>query len=176
MKLTKFSTLEEARVWLERNKFDDTNCPCCFQKYRVYKRTIGSSTALSLIIAYRLKGTRDYVHVKDIAKEMLMRYGVNVTGGGDFAKLKSWRLIEECPVEHEDKKNSGYWRVTERGEQFVLRKIRLRKYALILTTNLLGFDGDFVSIQDCLRERFSYQELMKVVLRPRLKVLKGNKS
>lgn len=162
MGFSRDTTLREIQQYLEHGKHSpDTFCPACSQKYQVYRRNISSSIAIMLITAYRLGGTEKFVHVKRLSKILLLEFGINCTGGGDFAALRRWKLIEERPLRHdEDKKNSGWWRVTERGERFVLGKIRLKKYAIILKSRFLGLEGDFVSIKDCLKKKFSYRELL----------------
>lgn len=141
--------LEEAKDWLRERVYEGARCPCCNQFAKVYKRRIYSSMALSLIKLYRYQDD-DFKHIKEIEQR------------GDFTKLVHWGLVHEKTKEinDDDKKTSGYWRITEFGKQFVEKKVSVRTYIKLYDSLFLGFEGDEVYINDCLGKKFSYEELM----------------
>lgn len=131
------------------------NCPCCGQLVKIYKRIIYSSMAYDLTFLYKLSkknNNTEYFHVKDFCKK---------TRGGDNAKMVFWGLIEELPNTDDAKKNSGYWRITKKGKDFVENKISIQKAILCYNSEFLGFaDDGYVNIKSCLGKKFNYSELM----------------
>jgi hypothetical protein len=112
--------------------------------------------AAALIALYRKAGDGRWVH----KKELPMLGGAS--GCGDFAKLSYWDLIEEkAKNDLDDKKNSGWWRITDKGRLFVENKHLITEYVLIYDSRVVGFDGDQIRITDTLGDKFSYTELME---------------
>jgi len=161
---TMFTTLAQARFnfkdsieeAIEQSSKDPVVCPCCKHRHKVYKRTIDFSTALTLAYMYKAGGLVA-VHVSKVQR----KYG-NINSGGYFAQLRFWGLIEESK-NHDIKggRQSGYWRVTEKGEQFVKGIIIIPKYVHVLRNECLGHSGDLISIVDCLPEDFDYKTMME---------------
>jgi hypothetical protein len=82
--------------------------------------------------------------------------------GGDATKSVYWKLIEEDNGTRDDgSSRSGWWRVTDRGRDFVRNLIGIPKYARIYDGHLLGFEGEDVRITDALGTKFDYNELMQ---------------
>ena len=122
---------------------ESSTCPCCDQFVKLYRRKLNSGMAHSLVSLWK-QARQYYVHVPSTMGK----------SDGDIAKLRYWELIESHPEQ------SGYWRVTELGEQFVTGQITVPSHVLLYNNRFLGLDGDSVSIEDCLGEKFSYAELM----------------
>jgi hypothetical protein len=80
--------------------------------------------------------------------------------GGEMAKLRYWRLLEEYAGLRDDGSHTGQWRVTRKGAVFVKSLIKVPKYALIYRGKLQGFGGDEIDIEDALNNKFNYTELM----------------
>lgn len=114
--------------------------------------------AAALIYLYRHFDHEQFVHKSELVKAK----GLATTfGGGDFAKLAYWGLVEEKQLqESADKRTSGYWRITTEGIKFVERKTKIKSHVKIYDSRFFGFSGEDVSIEDCLGEKFSYAELM----------------
>lgn len=128
-------------------------CPECGQTVKLYRRNLYAKPAYQLILLYRLnRDNFNFHHIKTT--------GNPAAGGGDFAKLRFWGLIEEYVNDDPTKRTSGYWRITDKGRQFVQRKITVSKYVLIYNKEFYGFQGAQVFIDDCLGKRFNYTELM----------------
>lgn len=130
-------------------------CPACTQLAKIYKRTIHATMARVLILMHRHGGDAEgWIQVPTLLTEHKIRLG-------DESKLACWDLIERFEGVREDgSKNVGIWRVTDKGRAFVRAEIVLPKYAHLYDGRVLGHSGDFVSIGDCLGDRFDYAELM----------------
>lgn len=150
--------MSDAKNKLARELDRGTHCPCCGQYAKRYKRRIHYTMAKLLIHFYRVNQDQQFMHYTDI----IAATGVDEFRGGDFTKLQLWGLIIEKPkAEDEDKKASGYWKITDKGCAFVEGKVEVPMHAYIYNNRVRGFSDDkFVSIKDCLGKKFSYSELM----------------
>ena len=149
-----FDQLQRKEFMQRLKDGDKGNCPCCQRYAQVYKRRIYDSIARQLIRLYTLGGDKDYVN----AVHLILK-GSHSTQ--DFQKAKYFDLIERRPLSEDDLgKTSGWWRLTERGVQFVQGKLAIPHIALVFDDNVLGFEGNPVTIKDCLDEHFSYERLM----------------
>lgn len=113
-----------------------TECPCCGRYAKVYRRSITLSQVKFLARLYNIARKRDPanptgVWVKTGIPEAGREKETLATRGGDYAKLRwaPWSLIEEREGERPDgSARVGYWRITERGIEFLLGAVRLPKY------------------------------------------------
>ena len=147
-------TIKEAKEYLKDNFEKGCSCPTCNQFVKLYKRKLGSPQTKALILLYHMnkKNNDEWVHVRDITRDL------NVTS--DFSKNVYWKLIEEKPLSGEDKKTSGFWRITDKGKAFVERRIKLKSHVLIYNAKIIGFSENYTDIISSLGKRFSYRELM----------------
>ena len=147
-------TIADAQKYIVDNGEDGVVCPCCNRRIQIYKRYITSAMAAGLIRIYFVSGRKsgDFYHINDFD-------GYKV---GDFAKLRHWLLIEGGTNDDITKKNSGFWKITERGVDFVERKIVLPKHLKFCKGEYLGVvdQNNLVGIKDCLRNKFNYNDLM----------------
>ena len=149
------NTIIEAKRHLRENFNTGTDCPCCGQFVKLYKRKLAATPSRMLIRLYSLLD--GWNHVSEIVK------GISSTGSNDFSKLAYWKLIEEKGnLNNDGKKNSGYWKITKKGRDFVENKIRIPSYVLIYNTKCYGFSDDETTIIGALGEKFSYNELMNI--------------
>ena len=148
------NTLIEAKRHLRENFNTGTDCPCCGQFVKLYKRKLGSSQSRSLILLYSLNQKSEWIHSREITKK------INITG--DFAKLVYWNLILEKPKSKEDKRSSGFWKLTQRGKDFVLGNIKIPSHVFIYNASLQGFSNEQIFIHSALGKKFSYNELMNI--------------
>lgn len=150
-------SLQEAIVWLREHYRDEgARCPCCKQIAREYKRTIHAAMAQKLIQFWRTYGTA----WGERTPLMLRGREGAADGGGDFAKLRYWQLVEESDEERPDGGRAGWWRVTQLGDQFVQNKLAVHRYAYVFDGKLRRLEGPLYSIERCLGKRFNYNELM----------------
>jgi hypothetical protein len=145
-------TLDEARAQL-RVKIANggTRCPCCDQFAKIYRRPINVGMAISLIRMYR-RGGLEWQHIPTTIPARSREEG----------KLAYWGLLKEATESREDGGRAGYWRVTVKGEAFIIKGLRVPKYAHIYDGRCLRLEADeIVSIRDCLGKKFDLEELMR---------------
>lgn len=145
-------TIKEVKEHLRENFENGTECPCCGQFVKLYKRKFGSVMARTLIRLNRMP--HHYNHVKDIVQ------GISDTGTNDFSKMKYWGLIEEQSNDDNGKKNSGYWAITQKGEEFVNMRLEIPSHAFVYNSTLQGFSNGYTNIIQALGNKFNYKELM----------------
>jgi hypothetical protein len=147
------STLTKAQREIDAHIWEDgIACPCCGQFCKVYRRRLNAGQAQALILMWRTAG-RDWVHVPTLASR----------SGGDPGKMRHWGLIEEAAGRREDGGRRGSWRITERGQAFVLGELTVPQYVSIFDNRVLGHDGPNIGIREALGGRFNYDELMRGV-------------
>ena len=158
--ITNDSTITEGKEYLRQNWEKGTKCPCCNQFVKLYRRKLNSGMSYGLIQIYKI-GME--INFKDnwmkVADELVKRQ-LN-PANLDYSKLHYWGLLEQKPNEDDKtKRDSGYWKITERGKKFIRNEIKLQKYVYIYNGKIQDFDGDMVGIKDCLGNNFNYVELM----------------
>ena len=67
-------------------------------------------------------------------------------------------------TEDADKKNSGYWKITQKGIDFVNNKIQVPSHVHIYNGKVLGFADTTTNIIKSLGTKFSFYELMNDVV------------
>lgn len=152
------ATLQGAREWLRDNYRDEgARCPACKQIVREYRRTIHAAMAEKLIQFWRTYGTMNWGERTPL---MLKGRAGAADGGGDFAKLRYWGLIEESNDERQDGGRAGWWRVTQVGALFVQNQQAVPRYAYVYDGVCRRVDGPRWNIVRCLGKHFNYNELM----------------
>lgn len=141
---------------------DPLECPTCGRKAKLYPRSLNSTMARFLIWLNRTtERTRlQWIHPNNHKEEFVKAMGR--VGGCEHSKLCYWGLVEEKPkdIHDGDKKNSGYWRITAKGQQFVRCQITVPAKAMVLFNEPISFKGKEITIIDALGKKFSYRELM----------------
>ena len=158
--------LSEAKHYVFQNRYEGVVCPCCHQFARVYVRRITSAMCRGLIALYQLNraSPAEFIHKNRIGKGL--GGGEVAFGGGDFAKLVYWGLIEEKIKDEADKaagRTSGYWRITDMGNRFVENIATVPETVSLYSGKIVDISEDRVSIVQALRNKFNYEELMKEV-------------
>jgi len=143
-------TIKEAKQYLDDNHDKGIGCPCCNQFVKMYKRKLGSAQSRALIIVYN--NPSEWMHVSDINKQ------INIAG--DFAKLQHWGLIVQKPNKNIMKKSSGLWKLTKKGNDFIVGGITIPSHIHILNNEVMGFSDTHTSIIESLGKHFDYKELM----------------
>lgn len=160
MDLTDQATIAEARQYILDNRQTGCRCPVCSANVEIYRRTIHANMAAVLCEMRRYEKTTgaDVMHVVKLpGVQRLPR-----SAASDFSKARWWGLIEQMEGTRDDgSPRNGFWRLTPKGRKFVERKERVVKYALEFKSEPMGFAGEMVSIDDCLGDRFRYEDLFK---------------
>jgi hypothetical protein len=160
--LKTINTIREARAFLKAHWWDGLSCPCCKQFVKLYKRQIYASLAKGLITLYKINHDgKTWVHVPSEFNKRSMSDSM-----GDFAKAKAWGLVDEKANEDDpEKTNSGYWRINQKGIDYIFNKITIPKYIVFynqkayLKMKVPGKNPE-VNIIDALGKKFSYIDLM----------------
>lgn len=126
-------------------------CPLCGGHAQVYRWSLYGSACVLLIRMYQVGGTTDWVESKTV-KLRGQQAGAS--------ELKYWGLVENETERRPDGGRSGWWRVTDLGEEFVLKKITLPKYVDVYNGNSSWAYGPEVWITDCLGRKFDYDKMM----------------
>lgn len=151
--------LQLAKDGVDKNLDKGSECPCCSQFAKRYKRALNSSMAAMLIAVYQNSG-KEYVHVNKLLAT-IPRFNANF-GGGDFTKLVHWGLTEQKIGERDDGcKHNGFWRVTEKGEAFIRQDILVASHIYLYNRNFQGYGQESTSILKALGKKFNYNELME---------------
>ena len=148
------TTLTNAKQYLRNNWEKGVTCVCCGQRVQLYHRKLNSGMALTLI---RICNETTNGTVWIPVKEFLRQKGFK--NNHDWTLLKYWGLLEE-KGETEDGASSGYWRITNKGIDFVLNKIRVAKRIDIYNQKLYGHSEESTNIIESLGNKFSYSELV----------------
>ena len=130
-----------------------SKCRHCGANSKVYAYKIGSYARVLIWMAFN---DRDggYLHIPTSGA---------INGGGDYAKLRYWGLIEKSPKNPDpSKRSSGLWLLTTTGRDFALNKTTVNSicYYSHPPGEVLGFEPDQVSIIDALGKHFDYETLM----------------
>lgn len=148
-------TIKDGIEYINLNKEKGVKCPCCEQLAKEYKYKLNKGMAIVLINWY--KTGKEWVHpIKDLK-----------TINGDYAKLRFWGLVEESyDRPEEDKKATGYWRITQKGKEFVNNRLTVQEKARIYDNRFFGLIGKEINIKQALGNKFNYSELMGDYLEP----------
>lgn len=159
--LTENNTIREAKIHLNQHLDHGVVCPACEQLCKRYSRKLTSSMAYGLLIIYSLTNNREnqWIHIEDEFKKLT---DIPSSIRGDLPKLRYWNLLEKQEYTKDDgNPNSGFYRITKAGEDFINGLTSVRKYAKIYNNQFYGFEGGFIKIQEALGAKFYYEELMK---------------
>jgi hypothetical protein len=135
-------------IWKHRDK--GVVCPGCAQYAKLYKRKINAGMVKSLRAMYSRGGTTGWVTVPEATDRRSREEG----------KLAYWDLITEYPGGRPDGGRAGYWRVTEKGRQFLFDEITVPKYAEVYAGVVLRHYGVPVNVRTALTTKFNYDDLM----------------
>jgi len=144
-------TIQEAKEFLKENYQKGCQCPACGQHVKLYKRKLNSGMARVLIEVYKKRDLTS-IHVKDHLRKNKLK------NNHDWTLLKYWGMIENIETNGEQK-DSGYWRITLRGIQFVNLGVA-PKHILIYNKKFMGFSNEVTDIRESLGNHFDYNELM----------------
>jgi len=153
-----------------RGRRKGCRCPVCDKYVKTYKRQI---TAAMVKTLWHMKlwfeetdghHNDKWMPVEDyIAKLPLARRPLPRGASSNFSLMQHWNLITPKPGNRDDgSKRNGYWRITKKGVRFLNNKIHVEKYAVEYNGELIELSDEMVDIKYCLRQKFNYEELMKL--------------
>ncbi len=153
-------SIELARSKVMHNLPHGIMCPVCDQHCKLYKRKLNSGMVRALIQLATVQAKFDPVGVKiwvDAAKLQLR--------GGDYGKLRWWGLVEHRKLRKDEKdsgekKDSGKWRVTQLGLQFLSGEVEVPRYAFIYNNRASMMSVETTNAPSALGDKFHFGELM----------------
>ena len=148
-------TLKDARDYVNANRVEGVHCPCCGQMARDYRRKLNTIMARALIWLVRTSASGDeWVDIGLQAPRWFHR------GGGEFAKLAHWGLIEERLIPStRGGRTSGIWRPTDKGVSFARNEIAIASHVTLYDNHIVGISNTSITIRQALGEHFDFQEL-----------------
>lgn len=152
MKIPDFNLLKEAKQFLRANWEKGTKCPCCGQSVKLYKRKFNAGIAVFLIKLHKATKNGNFIHASEV---------LNGTKSLDYSIAVHWGLIEGDSEEVDGKRQSGMWRITEKGSQFVKNLRNIPSHIHIYNNTFVGFGEETIDIEQALGDKFDYEELMK---------------
>lgn len=151
----------DAEEWTEEEaKRKGCICPCCKGIAKYYQRHMNSAQALFLIRLHKRTEEGDC----DDAGFVLIPWGS--TGNGDYSKLRHWEFIQPKPRERQGEKNSGWWRITDAGVDFVMERSTASSCVWTYKNRLIRKATEKITIKQALAEDFDYEKLMEGGWRP----------
>lgn len=132
-------SLKEARAWMAKRfrNGEMTCCMACGQSVQQYSRSIYK----------RMVDGLEYLANNGGTKSEKLR----IEGGGDYAKLEHWGLIEKYDSDNK-------WHITFLGLQFLRGQAVIPKYVYVYNATVLGRSEDMVTVYDCTDKGYSFQE------------------
>jgi hypothetical protein len=148
-------TLQEARQLVQRNIESGIVCPCCRKYARAYSRNFNGTMAKGLIwLVQQWSIHQTWIDVPKTAPRWLVR-------SNQLPTVRWWGLAKR-PAESRNStlKHSGLWEPTQKGIDFVLKKIKIPLQARTYDGKVTDLVGKEVSIVDTLGIKFDYLQLM----------------
>ena len=148
-------TLNEARsLWGVAIEGKGGHCPCCDRFGKIYNTQISATMAKALLWMASRYG-EDWVNMPERAPRW-------VTRSNSFNKLKNWGLVVSRNTDPaNNKRSSGFWKVTPTGMQFAKGLGAIPKYAFTYNDSVLKFSTETTHIRDCFGKKFNYAEAME---------------
>lgn len=149
--------LIEARARVISNLDEGVECPCCGQWCKLYRRKFNSGMAriiIWLVKTYEDQNRKGWINVPEVAPVFVRR-------SNEVSRLCLWKLAQERDNEDPARRNSGMYRPTKKGWQFVRRRITIPSHVHVFNNEIKGWSDTHVDIVEALGEKFHYQELMR---------------
>lgn len=151
-------SLADARArWFQTTLIDGGgHCPCCDRWGKEYKRAINGTMAASIgWLAGIGQPGGEWIDVPRRAPRFVL-------ASNQLPTMAWWKMCErnDSTASEEDKKHSGYWRVTELGARWARNEVAVPRYAVTYNSTVRRLEGEMVRISDVLGERFSYADIM----------------
>lgn len=148
--------LADARALVFRSLADGIHCPCCDQFCKSYTRRINSGMARALIWLvreWRKQESTGWIHIPT-------RGTRHVLANRELARFAFWGMVEARFNDDKTKKDSGYWRPTERGVLFADGGSTEPAYVVLYDNNVREVAATRIGIREALGHAFNYDELM----------------
>lgn len=158
-------TINEIRDSMRAEWEDGTECPCCSQKVKLYKRRVNRGMAEVLVelarATLRRRVSSDHRPYLNIERELVYE-NKRLQGARDWQTLRFWGLIEPLDDGSESgRKSTGEWRITPLGLWVVANpdKPLLFEYVEVFNNRRRGVSDEKRSLKDALQRPFSWEEV-----------------
>lgn len=168
MELPPDTTIEEAHKQLWAQLHDGVVCPVCTQFCKKYSRPIraGMVMGLGVLAAFDNDNPGEWCHVESEIKER--RPSIR---GGDWCKLRFWKMIEPIPEPDSlltgpaddvvENPRNGMWRITQLGRDFLAGDTTVPERAIVFNNTCYGFSGERLDVAEIMqRGGFQYGDIM----------------
>lgn len=127
------------------------SCTCCGQLMVAYTYNFRGTFCAALVNLARIDAGGGWVHYTKFVPPQLHA----------VATIRCWGLIEEKKdVYPDDKKTSGYWRLTSAGINFVSdNSVGIPKRVIQYLGDTIAFCGPLVNYEQCKAEAFKYSDV-----------------
>lgn len=154
MKRTSPYPFESLHPDIQRLSHKGAYCPQCGHYVRQYRRSLNSNMARFLIKLYHAQSRYDRWYT---TRELYPRDNKASTDG---IMTRFWGLLEVQEAVNQAGAPVGSFKLTDAGRRFVLNSTYVMQYACIYNGECIGIEGKYVRIQDVLKKKFNYDELM----------------
>ena len=157
--MRKAKTLAEARKeYRQTIKDKGGRCPCCRRWGKIHAYQVTSTHVRGMIWMLKRFRRNEWIELSKAPKWMLRAKTMSI--------LQHWNLLERAiKQKDDDRRGSGFWRLTQTGRNFLRRHITIPKYAFIFDNTVLKFSKEHVDAVQSLGKKFSYEELMHTTYR-----------
>ena len=133
---------------------DGGYCPCCGRWGKIAPQGMTEARALALLWIDRAPKDDGWVNVQKLAPKWILR-------AKNYSLMKHWGLIESAINVAPNRRGSGKWRVTPKGQLFISESINVPSKVYLYNDEIQGWSTDRVYLRDCFGRRFSYDEVMR---------------
>ena len=170
------ATIQDGKDWLNDKILKGTDCPCCNQKVKVYKRKVTHRQAATLILLHKTFPVGTIVDVNFFVQQAQPpELALELMKGREWHKLKYWGLIEEVsdkPLEKRFRetypsskgKRVSLLRLTDRGHAFC-QGAPIFKFMYIYDDVVRGWDEHTTAtVEEALANKFEINELLAAAI------------
>lgn len=146
-------SLQEVRRYVFGNLKYGVCCPACGQHAQVRARSITKKMAewLCLLVAKATRSPGKFFHVNEVSSQ----------GGGDYAKLIKWGLLETMPNNDPAKRTSGMFRPTRLGINFARGFAEVPSHVFVFNNKVWGKKLSKIRVSDV--KRFNWASFKAAV-------------
>jgi len=170
------STIQDGKDWLNDKMLKGTDCPCCNQKVKVYKRHVTHKQAATLILLHKTFPVGTTVDINFFVQQAQPpELAMDLMKGREWHKLKYWGLLEEVDDKELVKKFRGAYpsskgkrvalhQLTDRGHAFC-NGAPIFKFMYIYDDAVKGWDEHTTAtVVEALADRFEINELLAAAI------------
>ena len=139
-----------------------TICPACRRSVKSYSIQICRADVDVLMELYTISRCtrKEWVNVNQKIKPTSRSY----------SSSRRWGLIEKYEINPNNmtsamRRNRGRWRLTKKGQDFLMGKISIPKVLIMYDQNIKRIDDSvWVTVFDCYQEKFNFAEVFNSTL------------